>query len=216
MSRLYDIIDLIQTTNEVYFITAPGRVRTAYILVDDIFELAFKTFLREKTIERREQCLSNLEAANIVHSEAHKKFLRRFFEEDIDLAELCRKLGQTNPANVETYLNSYRDLKHWSANNPSAFVEYRDVIDQVKQEFAVHPGLPSPPIFSLLDEALSRHQVRNGFYHDHHQTAFTIDDDKCLRALCSLFGLMEYLFQVPLIKIVSCISFNKIRLFVAR
>lgn len=62
MSRLDDIIDLIQTTNEVYFITAPGRVRTAYILVDDIVELTLKTFLQEKTLERRRNCQSRLKS----------------------------------------------------------------------------------------------------------------------------------------------------------
>ena len=55
MSRLDDIIELVQTTNEVYFITAPGKVRTAFLLVDDIVELAFKIFLQEKTLERREE-----------------------------------------------------------------------------------------------------------------------------------------------------------------
>lgn len=194
MSRLDDIIDLIQTTNEVYFITAPGRVRTAYILVDDIVELALKTFLQEKTIERREWCESDLISANIVQSDKHKNALRRFFEEDIDLPELCKKLGQASQANVEIHLNNYRDLHHWSANNPSAFVEFHDVVNLAKQEFPVSAGQPFPTFFSLLDEAIARHKVRNGFYHDHHQTAFTIDDDKCLRALCSLFDLMEHLF----------------------
>ncbi len=71
-SRLDDLIDLVQTTNEVYFITAPGRVRTAFILADDIVELALKTFLQEKALEQREQCLNALQAAGWVTSNNHR------------------------------------------------------------------------------------------------------------------------------------------------
>jgi hypothetical protein len=68
MSRLDDVLELIQTTNEVYFITAPGRVRTAYILVDDIVELSLKIFLQEKTYEQRRNCQAVLESASLVTS----------------------------------------------------------------------------------------------------------------------------------------------------
>lgn len=197
MSRLDDIIELIQTTNEVYFITAPGRVRTAYILVDDILELTLKTFLQERTNERREQCRAALVSARIVNVPAHHKALTRFFEDDINFDELCQKLGQTTsmaPTNLQNHLNKFQNLNHWSANDPEARKEFQDVITETKQEFPLPVGQISSSVWTLLDEAFDRHKTRNKFYHDHHQVGLTINDDKCLRALCDLFDLMENLF----------------------
>lgn len=195
MSRLDDLIDLIQTTNEVYFITAPGRVRTAYILVDDIVELALKTFLQEKALEQRAACQARLEAAGFVTSNNHRSALRRYFEEDIDLPQLSNDLGRGAgiPA-IQTELNNFPMIRHWSANNPDARNTFDSVIDEIKPFFATAAGTPPHTAIALLDEALSRHKTRNKFYHDHHQTGLTIDDDKCLRALCNMFDLMENLF----------------------
>jgi hypothetical protein len=195
MSRLDDIIELIQTTNEVYFITAPGRVRTAYILVDDILELALKTFLQEKTLERRDKCREELANGRILASPAHHKALTRYFEDEIDLTELCSKLGRTNnPASVESILNNYRDLNHWSANNPEAKKDFQDVINEVKQEFLLLGGQTTSTVLTLLDEAVKRHKTRNKFYHDHQQIGLTINDERCVSALCDMFNLMEYVF----------------------
>ena len=58
----------------------------------------------------------------------------------------------------------------------------------------IQPDGSPHPVIALLDDALHRHQLRNKFYHDHHHSGLTIDDDKCLRALCGMFDLMEYLF----------------------
>lgn len=197
MSRLDDLIDLIQTTNEVYFITAPGRVRTAYILVDDIVELALKTFLQEKTLEQRENCQNALQIAGLVVSNNHRNALRRYFEEEIDLTQLSTDLGR-GPAGIpliQTELNHFPLVQHWSANKPDARNTFDSVIDEVKPFFPVVAGSPTPPAIALLDEALARHKTRNKFYHDHQQSGLTIDDDKCLRALCGMFNLMELLFQ---------------------
>lgn len=196
MSRLDDLITLIRTVNEVYFITAPERVKAAYILVDDILELAFKTFLQEKTFERREQCRAALVSARIISSKGHRKAFSRYCEEKIDVNELCGELGQANPNQLQTVLSSYPDLNHWSANKPESFKEYGDVVDEVKQEF-----ISVPSVLQLLDEALLRHITRNKFYHDHHQAGLTINDAKCLRALCEMFELMEKLFPDFLDKI---------------
>jgi len=153
MSRLDDIIELIQTTNEVYFITAPGRVRTAYILVDDILELSLKTFLQEKTYERRDQCRAALASTNIINVPAHHKALMRFFEDDIDFAELCQKLGQTTsvgPTNLQNHLNNFQNLNHWSANDPEARKEFQELILEAKQEFPLSVGQTTSPIWTLL------------------------------------------------------------------
>jgi hypothetical protein len=196
MSRLDDLIDLIQTTNEVYFITAPGRVRTAYILVDDIVELALKTFLQEKALEQREACQARLEAAGFITSNNHRNALRRYFEEDIDLPQLSNDLGRGAagvPA-IQAELNNFPMTRHWSANNPDARNTFDSVIDEIKPFFASAAGAPPHSAIALLDEALSRHKTRNKFYHDHHQTGLTINDDNCLRALCGMFDLLEQFF----------------------
>jgi len=201
MSRLDDLIDLVQTTNEVYFITAPGRVRTAFILADDIVELALKTFLQEKAVEQREQCIQYFEQQKWVSNERQRKTLHRYFEEEIDENEACSNLGR-NPAtnrnavtDFQKLIDPYPMIRHWSANQPEARKEFRDVVNEVKQFFPPLPGHSSHPATALLDEALHRHQTRNKFYHDHQQTGLTIDDDKCLRALCGLFDLLEQLFS---------------------
>jgi hypothetical protein len=192
MSRLDDLISLIRTVNEVYFITAPERVKAAYLLVDDILELACKTFLQYKTSERREQCRNALKAASLLSSSSIKqnKAFDRFCEDEIDIVELCQKLGQTNhQSDVKNCIDQFRELNHWSANHPEAFIEFGDVIDEVQQEF-----VDDLSVRKLLDEVMSRHRTRNKFYHDHHQSGLTINDEKCLKALCEMFDLMECLF----------------------
>ncbi|GEM_PF-2457664 len=200
MSRLDDILDLIQTTNEVYFITAPGRVRTAFILVDEIIELALKAFLQEKALEQREQCLQALEQAGWVTTARHRRALQRYFEEEIDENEVCTSLGR-NPQNNSAAITDFQNLiapfpliRHWSANRPDTFNTFDSVIDEVKPFFSSSPNSSPHPAIALLDDALHRHRLRNQFYHDHQQSGLTIDDDKCLRALCGMFDLMEQLF----------------------
>ncbi len=200
MSRLADIIDLIQTTNEVYFITAPGRVRTAFILVDDIIELALKTFLQEKALEQCEQCIQAFEQAGWVGNDRQKNALHRYFREESDENEVCVALGR-NPANNPNAITDFQSLitpfpliQHWSANKPDVRNRFDSVIDEVKPFFPPLPNGSPHPAIALLDDALHRHRLRNKFYHDHQQSGLTIDDDKCLRALCGMFDLMEHLF----------------------
>lgn len=196
MSRLEDLIDLIQTTNEVYFITAPGRVRTAFILVDDIIELALKTFLQEKALEQREQCQQVLEAAGLVTSNGHRSALRRYFAEEIDINDLGNALGRgaAGVPLLQAEFANFPLVRHWSANKPDARNTFDNVIDEVKAFFPPQPDGSQHPAIALLDDALHRHQLRNKFYHDHQQSGLTIDDDKCLRSLCGMFDLMEHLF----------------------
>ncbi|RXE57627.1 hypothetical protein [Acetivibrio mesophilus] len=46
MSRIDDLIDLIQTTNEVYLMNPSMNIRSAYIQIDDLCELSMKSFLQ--------------------------------------------------------------------------------------------------------------------------------------------------------------------------
>ncbi|EAW34511.1 hypothetical protein [Lyngbya sp. PCC 8106] len=200
MSRLDDIIELIQTTNEVYFITAPGRVRTAYILVDDIIELSLKVFLQEKVYEQRVNCQIDLESASLVTSRNHKDSLRRYFEEKLNIDELSNELGRgtTGVPILQNHLVSFPLIRHWSANDPNARHTFDRVIDDVKPFFALPTtapvGTPPNPATNLLDEALIRHKTRNKFYHDQNLSGLDINDEKCLSALCAMFDLVDHLF----------------------
>lgn len=200
MSRLDDIIELIQTTNEVYFITAPGRVRTAYILVDDIIELSLKIFLQEKVYEQRVNCQIDLETASLVTSRNHRDSLRRYFEEKLNIDELSNELGRgtTGIPILQNHLVFFLLIRHWSANDPNARHTFDRVIDDVKPFFALPTtapvGTPPNPATSLLDEALIRHKTRNKFYHDQNLSGLDINDEKCLSALCAMFDLVEHLF----------------------
>jgi len=200
MSRLDDLIDLIQTTNEVYFITAPGRVRTAFILVDDIIELALKTFLQERALEQRTNCLAALEAARWVTSDKQRTALTRYFEEEIDEKGICTSLGHNPEANATAIVDfqgivaPFPMIRHWSANDPNAFVTFDNDILEVKPFFLPLPDGSPHPVIGMLDGAFQRHKTRNKFYHDHHQSGLTIDDDKCLNAICAMYDLIASLF----------------------
>jgi hypothetical protein len=200
MPRLDDIIELIQTTNEVYFITAPGRVRTAYILVDDIIELSLKVFLQEKAYEQRENCKVALESASLVTSGSHRAKLLRYFEERLNINELSNELGRGSAGVpiLERHFAPFSLIRHWSANDPNARHTFDKVIEDVKPFFALPMGsavnTPLHPAITLLDEALIRHKTRNKFYHDHNLSGLDINDEKCLGALCGMFDLVEHLF----------------------
>jgi hypothetical protein len=198
MSRLEDIIELIQTTNEVYFITAPGRVRTAFILVDDILEIALKSYLQDKVIALREKCQARFRDLGWV-GDNNEGWLDRYFEHKIDVSKLIDELnGKPKPdqAQVEAELKIFdsKMLQHWSANDSKSRKHFPQVIREVKPFFTVSSSSTPHPAIELLDEALIRHDMRNDFYHDHKRSGYTINDDKCLNALCGLFDLMEYLF----------------------
>lgn len=193
MSRLDDLIDLIRTTNEVYFITAPNRVRTVYILVDDIAELALKTYLQEETLDYRARCQTHLIAEGWVQKSDHRVALTRYFDDKANFNELKQSLDVSGPdvpnfqADLYTYDTAH--LQHWSLNNPEAKKDFPTVIGEVRD---LNPTRVA--ILDVLDEMSQRHRKRNKFFHDHHQSGLTIPDKECLRALCDLFLLMEELF----------------------
>lgn len=197
MSQLDDLIDLIRTTNEVYFITAPNRVRTVYILVDDITELALKAYLLQQTLDYRQLCQTDLETKGWVQNSNHRVALTNYFDNSANFNELKQALGINGPdvPTFRTDLNAFDQtrLQHWSINNPEAKKDFPTVTGEVRD---FHPA--GHPVLDILDEMSERHRKRNKFFHDHHQTGLTIPDKECLRALCDLFLLMEQLFpQFP-------------------
>jgi hypothetical protein len=207
MSQLSDIIELIRTTNEVYFITAPERVRAVFILVDDLVELSLKTYLYHYTKNQRELCKKDLEANGLVQNDAHKTVLENYFNGRTDINNLAQRLGQNGApalASLQTRLNAFGDLQHWSINKPETRKDFDDVVNEVKR---LQPT--NIPLTDLLDKAFQRHSLRNKLYHDHHSTGWSIKDEKCLEAMCELFDLLNMLFPDFLVEVkrkptVSC------------
>ena len=192
MAGLENLIELIRTTNEVYFITAPERVRAAYILVDDIVELALKTYLQEHTVKQRKACRAALEGAGLLTTDKHLAALDRYFTGKVDLVGLAQALGQNGSsaqANLQSLVNPFGDLRHWSVNDPSKRTKFYEISQEVKD---LNPS--NTHLHQLLDDAFTRHENRNRMYHDHLYTGWSISDVRCLRALCDLFQLMEALF----------------------
>jgi len=192
MSRLDDLIDLIRTTNEVYFITAPNRVRTVFILVDDIVELALKSHLQEQALMERACCIDDLKAAGLATADKHEKSLALYFDEDLEIDDLPKRFGLNGPdapTKLKLHLDKYSLLRHWSLIKPGSHVSFDDVVDEVKK---LHPA--DAELLRLLDNSYKRHKLRNDFYHDPNKARLTVDDDECLRALRDLFLLMEALF----------------------
>lgn len=195
MPQLDDLVELVQTVNEIYFITAPGRLRTALILVDEITELALKTFLQERSQQQREQCRQHLTQLGWVRSQNHHRDLARYFEKGIDLQALARALGrQGQESSLETELKQFPLLQHWSVNDPESRRLFGDVVNEVKSLLSASSSGSSHRALALLDEALRRHQMRDKLYHDHRHSGLTIDEERCLNTLCELFDLLEYLF----------------------
>lgn len=100
MSQLENLIELIRTVNEVYFITAPERVRAAYILVDDIVELSLKTFLYQHTLSQREQCEADFQAAGWLNSNKKRNALKSYFDGAVGLTDLADKINTPATLNI--------------------------------------------------------------------------------------------------------------------
>jgi hypothetical protein len=53
MSRVNDLIYLIQTTNQIYLIDPKHHTRSAFIQIDDLCELTMKSWLQNDTLLRQ-------------------------------------------------------------------------------------------------------------------------------------------------------------------
>lgn len=246
--HLENLIELIRTVNEVYFITAPERVRAAYILVDDIVELSLKTFLYEHTRSQREQCQADFQAAGLLNSNRKRNALEDYFDGSSELPALAATLNVTEQAvrqrlapfhhtpeqqahgkieftqagllptvmeeqafddyfagninltdfaralnkstnELTIQLKPFGDLRHWSINKPNQHVGFYTVVTDIKALFPANSAESE-----MLQAVLDRHESRNRLYHDHHHTAWSVSDIRCLRAMCDLFSLLELLF----------------------
>jgi len=192
MSQLENLIELIRTVNEVYFITAPERVRAAYILVDDIVELSLKTFLYDHTKRQQDACQASLETAAILTSNRHRSNLQAYYRKEITLDELATGLGQASPAlrpNFNSLMAPFDHVQHWSAQQNGAHASFHQTVEDVRAVYYADARLGI-----LLNEMFERHERRNQLYHDHQHTVWSIGDRRCLQAMCDMFELLEILF----------------------
>jgi len=133
VSQLDNLIELIRTVNEVYFITAPERVRAAYILVDDIVELSLKTFLYEHTLSQREQCRADFQAAGLLTSNRKRTGLDSYFEGGSELADLASVLS-ISQSDVRQRLSSYEHTTEQKANARVEFDRFGLLPTLVKEQ----------------------------------------------------------------------------------
>lgn len=136
---LKNIIELLRTVNEVYFITAPDRVRAAYILVDDIVELSLKTFLYEHTLSQREQCTADFQAAGWLASNSKSRALKGYFEGAIELTDLANSINRPatlgiTEQDVRQCLAPYHHTPEQQANAKTEFTNAGLLPSLVKEQ----------------------------------------------------------------------------------
>jgi len=196
MSRLDDLVDLIQSANDVYLINPERNVRSAFIQIDDLCELTMKSWLQSETFARQRQCVTALETAGVVNTDAHRSRMRHFFSGTIDLSTLLAKLGITAGSSLEAALNAalavHQPLTDWSANSaPGMFKNFDNLVMEVK-------GIRSTPVHQTLHDALDRIEERRGnrndFFHDQNKSGLTVDGPSCLSAFIDLYRLNELLY----------------------
>lgn len=202
MSRVDDLMGLIQTTNEIYLINPFINVRSAYIQIDDICELAMKSWLQIDTIHRQQHCQDELTRNNIIRNRGHRDRLRNYFDRLIDEHTLQTNLGIATGSAEYTLLqgqinanlvNGEQTLLKWSPDlaGTNRFKNFHDIIEEVKDRTALPAN---DPLYNVLDQIQHRRDNRNHFFHDHDQAGLTVNDKNCLDAFMDLFFLMASLF----------------------
>ncbi|MEX0267816.1 hypothetical protein AB3R30_01615 [Leptolyngbyaceae cyanobacterium UHCC 1019] len=200
MSRLDDLIDLLQSANEIYLINPSRNVRSAFIQVDDLCELAMKSWLQIDTELRQKNCQSDLEAASVITTSGHKKSLQEFFLESRSQPDLEKAIGisgnATKKASLDSILINYghlEDLLHnWKSEiEPGRYKSFHQVANEIE-------GRKPLPTHQDLHDALSRindrRANRNKFFHSHEQSGLTVNEQQCLMAFLDLYYLISELF----------------------
>lgn len=195
MSRVDDLIDLIRAANDTYLMNPSRNVRMAYILVDNLCELAIKSYLQAKTRQRQEACLADLERLSIVTSQRRREKLAEYFAGRCDLDDLARALRATEAsraADLQRTLQSHGAVGDWSPNHPhGGYKTFVAIVAEVKQ---LNPVQSTPALHLLLDAFVERREKRNQFFHDPQLAGLTVSEEECLKAFCDLYNLMRELF----------------------
>jgi hypothetical protein len=203
MSRIQDLLNLMESTNDFYLV-APGRNdRSVYIQVDDICELAMKSWLHEDVLRRQDACIESLQARNLVKNSKQKEVMRSYFNGECRRQDLKLALGVTKDKTKRKILN--RELqrqqapKQWMAKEGGKWKRFDTVIDEVKNlkptSMNGTANLQNQRLHELLDRINARRANRNGFFHDHNQTSLSIQPQACLDAITDLYRLCELLFD---------------------
>lgn len=209
MSRVDDLKDLIRTANEIYLINPQRNARTAFIQIDDLCELAMKSWLQIDTTERQKCCINDLNTYNLLTSNNHRRRFQSFLGRDSDLTQIYSSLGintdtlkqatlknvlALHTATVPTgysYSSSYEGILNWSADKDdgSGFKSFTQLVEETKARHT-----PSS-LHDLLDRVIARRDNRNRFFHDQNFSGLTVINDNCLAAFCDLYNLMDILFD---------------------
>ncbi len=205
MSRLPDILSLIESTNDFYLM-APGRNdRSVYIQVDDLCELAMKSWLDENVIRRRKACTEKLKMLGLVKKGGQENSLNDFFDGELKPIKMKEALGVSKDTKKRELLNKtlreYGNLAAWSLDKETGgFKVFRHILTEIKEQKPTTEKtgaviLKNQSIHDLLDRINSRRTKRNAFFHDHKQAGLTVEQPECLHAIVDLYRLCEWLFD---------------------
>ena len=198
MSRINDLLDLIQNTNDFYLMNPARNVRSVYIQIDDLCELAMKSWLQLDTAKRQELFLLDLVNVGLVATQQHRAQVRRYFNGAIDQAGLEQGLGAMTGANqvrLNSAITTHQPLQDWSANIGNGFKDFEYVVGEVKDATPTAAKPENAELHRVLDRFVERRANRNRFFHDQNQTGLTVDNDTCLAAFTDLFWMCAYLFD---------------------
>lgn len=196
MSRVSDLLDLIQNANDFYLINPLRNVRSVYIQIDDLCELALKSWLQMDVSSRQEHLILALKSAGLINNR-RRTDLALYFDDAIDEDALEQRLKLTSSdqkAKLQESLASHQPLSNWSEERGGGFKNFKDVVDEVKDATPSTGDPSSSELHKVLDRIQERRTNRNKFFHDQNQTGLTVDNDSCLDAFFDLYQLCDYLF----------------------
>ena len=204
MSRLDDLIDLMQSACETYLINPSRNGRAAYIQVDNLCELAMKTWLYEDSKQRQKQCLVDLNAQKMATTAKQKGNLIGYFERKNSVAITISELGFTAQSTQAIEFNRITSLHNqpepeeplfdWQSHDPPTRPKsFHDVLREVE---ARHTQVT--PHTATMQAALTRIQERrdkrNQFFHDPSLSGLTVSDEACQYAFLDFDCLAACLF----------------------
>lgn len=195
MTQLENILDLVRTVNEVYFITAPTRTRAAFLLVDDIVELTLKSYLQTFAEGEQAKCLNEFNSKSMIPKDKQKA-LQSYFESHLTIDLLATEWGQTK-ADIEDVLKKYRHLRSLKLHGEESRTSFDDIVKETKK------CVTNTDTLTLLDILLGRHKLRNKLYHNQNALSWAIDNKQCLGALCDLYKIIDELFATECPPILS-------------
>lgn len=194
MSRLDDLIDLVQTNNDTYLIHPVRNGRAAYIQTDDVCELTIKSWLQIDSRRRQEACFGRLHGLGIAMTKAKKSKVLEYCSDEIDDPALVAALGIAGVAETAAVHEAIREFAPiaWLAEKDGGrFKSFHDILGDLRERLPEHEN---QALHQILENIAERRANRNHFFHDQEQVGLTVDEKHCLLAFCDLYTLLEQLF----------------------